>query len=399
MLKDTVEAAATGETIFIRGTVQATKDGSGVTANSGEIVIDKDLTIQGKTGATSDILDANSSGANHPTTPHRIFTVSSGKTLTLQNLTLKNAKDQKGGGILVYKSGTAVLSDCSIENCEGDGGGAIGCNANSTVKLTNTSIKNCKAYNSGFGGAIYANGATVQITNCSLTGNEAGNGGAVYAKYDGAPSNAPSVITIKGGTIGGTGTGEANKATGTAPKGNGGAIYIGGRCTLTLGNNDQNKGCTVQGNTANNNGGGVYVDSNSIFNMHGGTIKNNISSQGKGVYVAGSSGAMYDQDGSFIMGGKACVGEWENDTLKDDNDVYLAENNASGLPASIEIDKDNPITESKVACITPQPYIPNEIVVQMSDGSSVGDYTNKFTVTPNGSEEWYITPTGVLKKR
>lgn len=320
MLKDTVEAAATGETIFIRGTVQATKDGSGVTANSGEIVIDKDLTIQGKTGATSDILDANSSGANHPTTPHRIFTVSSGKTLTLQNLTLKNAKDQKGGGILVYKSGTAVLSDCSIENCEGDGGGAIGCNANSTVKLTNTSIKNCKAYNSGFGGAIYANGATVNITKC-----------------------------------------------------------------------------TFKGNTAQRNGGGVYVDSNSIFNMHGGTIKNNISSQGKGVYVAGSSGAMYDQDGSFIMGGKACVGEWENDTLKDDNDVYLAENNASGLPASIEIDKDNPITESKVACIWPYNYGDGILVLMMTEGTGVANHNDKFTVKPS-AYSWKVDSDGKLKR-
>lgn len=396
VLKDTVEAAVSDETITIKGEIKATN----ASGNSDEIEINKNLTIKGKTKADSDILDANSSGANHPTTPHRIFKVSSGKTLTLQNLTLKNAKGQKGGGILVYGDCMAVLSDCSIENCEGDGGGAIGCNAKSTVKLTNTSIKNCKAYNSGFGGAIYANGATVQITNCTLTGNEAGNGGAVYAKYDGAPSNAPSVVTISGGTIGGTGTGEANKATGTGTdNGLGGGIYIGGRCTLTLGNNDQNKGCTVQGNTANNNGGGVYVDSNSIFNMHGGTIKNNISSQGKGVYVAGSPGGMGNQNGYFIMGGEACVGEWENDTLKDGNDVYLAKNMDSGSPASIKIDKDNPITESKVACITPQPYIPDEIVVQMSDGSSVGGYTNKFTVTPNGSEEWYITPTGVLKKR
>lgn len=143
----------------------------------------------------------------------------------------------------------------------------------------------------------------------------------------------------------------------------------------------------------------MYVDSNSTFNMHSGTIKNNISSQGKGVYVAGSPGGTGNQDGYFIMGGEACVGEWENDTLKDGNDVYLAKNSDSGSPASIKIDKDNPITESKVACITPQPYIPDEIVVRMSDGSSVGGYTNKFTVTPNGSEEWYITAAGTLKKK
>ena len=317
-LQDTVEAAVSDETITIKGEIKATND----SGNSGEIVIDKDLTIQGKTGATSDILDANSSGANQPTTQHRIFTVSSGKTLTLQNLTLKNAKGQKGGGILVYEGCTAVLSDCSIENCEGDGGGAIGCNAKSTVKLTNTSIKNCKAHlssNKGKGGAIYANGATVQITNCTLTGNEA------------------------------------------------------------------------------DNGGGVYVDSNSIFNMHGGTIKNNISSQGKGVYVAGSPGGMYDQDGSFIMGGKACVGEWENDTLKDGNDVYLAENNASGSPACIKIDKDNPITESKVACIWPYNYGDGILVLMMTEGTGVANHNDKFTVKPS-AYSWKVDSDGKLKR-
>ena len=233
-----------------------------------------------------------------------------------------------------------------------------------------------------------------------LTGNTAEkNGGAVYAEKISGLTPILSTVTIEGGTIGGAGT-NANKATGTGTgEGLGGGIYIGESCTLTLENNDQNEGCTVQGNTANNKGGGVYVDSNSIFNMHGGTIKNNISSQGKGVYVAGSPGGMYDQDGSFIMGGEACVGEWENGIQKDDNDVYLAKNMDSGSPASIKIDKDNPITESKVACITPQPYIPDEIVVQMSDGSSVGDYTDKFTVAPKGLDEWYITTTGTLKKR
>ena len=81
---------------------------------------------------------------------------------------------------------------------------------------------------------------------------------------------------------------------------------------------------------------------------------------------------------------------------KDGNDVYLAENNASGLPACIKIDKGNPITESKVACITPQPYIPDEIVVRMSDGSSVGGYTNKFTVTPKDTTSWYVGSNGAL---
>lgn len=170
----------------------------------------------------------------------------------------------------------------------------------------------------------------------------------------------------------------------------GGAIGCGNGTTVELTNS------TLTGNQATK-GGGVYVDSNSIFNMHGGTIKNNISSQGKGVYVAGSPGGMYDQDGSFIMGGKACVGEWENDTLKDGNDVYLAKNNASGSPACIKIDKDNPITESKVACIWPYNYGDGILVLMMTEGTSVANHNDKFTVKPS-AYSWKVDSDGKLKR-
>ena len=164
-------------------------------------------------------------------------------------------------------------------------------------------------------------------------------------------------------------------------------VTAGGSCIMTNG--------TISGNTANY-GGGVYVDMNSTFKMHGGTIKNNTSNVGKGVYVAG--GDTGKQDGDFIMGGKACVGDWGSDgTLKDGNDVYLARNNNSGLSARIKIDKGKPITESKVACITPRDYVSGEIVVWMSDGSSVGAYTNKFTVTPKGGQTWSVDSDGKLK--
>ena len=164
-------------------------------------------------------------------------------------------------------------------------------------------------------------------------------------------------------------------------------VTAGGSCIMTNG--------TISGNTANY-GGGVYVDRNSTFKMYDGTIKNNTSDAGKGVYVAG--GDTGKQDGDFIMGGKACVGDWGSDgTLKDGNDVYLARNNNSGLSARIKIDKGKPITESKVACITPRNYTPGETVVWMSDGSSVGAYTNKFTVTPQGTQTWSVDSDGTLK--
>lgn len=223
--------------------------------------------------------------------------------------------------------------------------------------MTNGTISGNRA---NYGGGVFVRSARANINDCTIAGNKAITGGGISAHK----SSQPATVIVSGGTIGGTGT-DANKATGTGSEGN---------------------------------GGGVYVDMNSTFKMHGGTIKNNTSDAGKGVYVAASSGGTGNQDGYFIMGGKACVGDWGSDgTLKDGNDVYLARNNNSGSPARIKIDKGKPITESKVACITPRDYVSGEIVVWMSDGSSVGAYTNKFTVTPKGGQTWSVDSDGKLK--
>ena len=208
-----VQDAPKGSTITINGEIKATSD----FGNSGEIVIDKDLTIKGKNVAVSDILNANSGGANAPAAKHRIFNVASGVTLTLENLTLTGGK----------AAGTGAAGD---------------------------------------GGAIYASGTTVILTNCIIKGNEAQNGGAIYATKD---SSTASTVIIKGCTIGGTGSGEANKADGK-----GGGIYVGGKCTLTLQNGADGNGAKIIGNTATN-GGGVYIASGGTLNLRKGQLSFN----------------------------------------------------------------------------------------------------------------------------
>ncbi|UTC91542.1 leucine-rich repeat domain-containing protein [Treponema denticola] len=172
---------------------------------------------------------------------------------------------------------------------------------------------------------------------------------------------------------------------------NGGGIYVHNHGKIIL-IDTEIKGCTAEAD-----GGGVYVGVNGTFKMHGGTIKNNTSILGKGVYVQGST-VYLTQDGEFIMGGEACVGKWENGTLQDGNDVYLDEGSRS--LARIEIDKGKPITKSKAACITPESYGAGETVLMMSDTSSVKDYVNKFTVTPEttggSTQTWSIDDNGQL---
>lgn len=179
---------------------------------------------------------------------------------------------------------------------------------------------------------------------------------------------------------------------------NGGGIYVHNHGKIIL-IDTEIKGCTAEAD-----GGGVYVGVNGTFKMHGGTIKNNMSTLGKGVYVAG---APYPgmSDGEFIMGGEACVGKWEsNGTLQDGNDVYLGKNSISDYLVKIEIDKSEPIAKPKAACITPESYGVDQTVLMMSDGSAdVGAYNDRFTVTPEdlgsgNTQTWSIDDNGQLTR-
>ena len=299
-LKDAVAAANDDDVIIIDGAIKATN------SSGGKIEIKKNLTIRGKNGADSDILNANRGALN--TNAHSIFVMDSGKTLKLENLTLKGGKGiaggTLGGGAILIPSGggtTAELSDCIIEDCQAEKGGAIGCGKGGTVKLTNTTIKKCKASGSGSdsgGGAIFAQGATVEMTGCTLTGNEAKSGGAIYAQKAGAPSNTPSTVTISGGTIGGTEEADANKATGNGTGSDGGGgIYVGETCTLTMQNNAQ-----IIGNTARFNGAGIYTKGTLIMESctitDNKTIGANNNTGGGGVYV--ESGSVEIKDATKI---------------------------------------------------------------------------------------------------
>ena len=95
LLKKVVEIADNNAVITINGEIKATITND----NNGEIVINKNLTIKGKTGASSDKLNA--------ITLSRIFKVNTGKTLTLENITLKNGEADNGGG--VYNEGTLIM--------------------------------------------------------------------------------------------------------------------------------------------------------------------------------------------------------------------------------------------------------------------------------------------------
>nr|WP_232502147.1 right-handed parallel beta-helix repeat-containing protein [Treponema vincentii] len=489
-LKEAVRTIADGGAIVIDGEIKATSD----TDNNGEIVINKNISIKKAHSAASAVIDANSNA-------HRIFKVESGKTLTLDNLTLKggnavgatdaagsggaifvqgatvritnctltgNKADKNGGAVwaekkdsstakviinssiiggtggdgnkvtdqdgfgggIVINDGTLNLTDtriignkagrgggvrtnkstatmtrCTIESNEttgindDDGGGGVYTHEGE-LTMTNCILTGNKANGAAYGGGMAIEGTTVTMTGCALKGNTASNGGGIYTRYLDDTVTPKTAVTIDGGTIGGTQSDEANKATGSSD-GFGGGIFVDKNYIVTLKGSVQ-----VIGNTAKD-GGGVYAGENSTFKMYDSSIANNTGTTGKGVYVKGGDGTPSKIDAVFIMGGAACVGKWVAGTLQDGNDVYLGENGGSGNLVSIKIDKDKPITQPKAARITPKNHAPDEIVLRMwnsldnSSPTTGGVYNDKFTVTPQTfpAQQWEVTGDGQLQRK
>ena len=304
LLQNAVKVADPNSTITIDGKIEASS------GNSGEIEIDETLTIEGKTGPDKDILDANGLS--------RIFKVASGKMLTLKNLTLTGGK----------ATGTG----------DAGSGGAIFARDASEIKIENCIITGNEAYKNG--GGLNVEGTPTTITNCTFTGNTAKNGGGIYIMET---STRRPVVTISGGTIGGTGTNEANKATGTGSDGNGGGIYVGDWCDLRL-----NSTLLIIGNQAAK-GGGVYAKNVLQVSMQGGT------------------------------------------QIAVDNDVYLHSNSWIKVFSTLSNDPAARIT------VPDDKYLTSTKVLD-GNAALLNSEHGKFQVTPKGNEHWTVDSNGYLTK-
>ena len=329
-LREAIASAGDGGTI----TFQLTPGSETIVLNdaSGELLIDKGLTIDGSVNATRVTVQVNEVG----TTTHRVFRVIGGaNTVNLNNLIAKGGDITDGAGAAGY-GGVISLTDAilSLDNVIIDGGKAVdggGINVDGgTLNTNNLTIENNEASSSGGGIGTSSPGsqsATLDLTQTFITGNTAqdGSGGGVYLIL--------GSLTIDQAVF------QSNSANTTAAFGRGGAIYCGiGTMTtissttfvqnqagddggaiynldadLTISNSDF--GGPSQGNTAVNFGGAISFAGSSTqrtLNISNTTFRENSSEQGGGVHqdmestlniststfksnsaTAGSGGGMY----------------------------------------------------------------------------------------------------------
>ncbi|MEG4121809.1 DUF4347 domain-containing protein, partial [Microcoleus sp. N9_B4] len=339
-LRDAIASAAAGDTIQFASTLA----GQTITLSNGQLVINKNLTIDAVGAANLTISGNNTSrvirteGATNVTLKNLI--VANGKvsgtdpnneatsagggiqtggssTLTLENSQVNNNVAGFGGGIYTgFRSTTTVINskfsdnDGSLADNTERGGGAIATKSGGVLTIRDSEFTNNKG---SYGGAVNNLLGSMTIENSKFTGNrtEKGVGGAVYV--DGANASGPNAtpgpvagtIAIRnsvfdgniGAREGGAGflfgylqdkivlensTFVNNKAVKdlAGVGGSGGAIRH-GNVDLTVTNS------TFANNQAEDNGGGLWSGGNGNISIVNSTFSgNSAAKQGGGMLVA-----------------------------------------------------------------------------------------------------------------
>jgi hypothetical protein len=246
---------------------------STITLTSGEILLNKNITIEGP--GASQLTVKRDSGAGR----FRIFHLAPSQTVTISGLTISggDALDgdgiEQGGAFFTNVGTTLTINDCVISGNRANGfGGAIMFggtgNPRGALNISNTTFSGNTASD---GGAIFVGYEDATISNSAFTGNTAtGGGGAINA-------STSSGVTLNNSTLSG------NSA------GGGGGIYL-NNGSVTV------KGSTVAGNSATGNGGGFDQDGCCAFSSLTSTIvaKNTAGALGPDFYC-------YINDGDYNL--------------------------------------------------------------------------------------------------
>ncbi len=292
----------------IQAAIDAAEDGGTVLVAPGEYVITepidfnrgndlvKNFAVRSETGPEETTIRI----ADEPVDPSRanvvIFENGESSASVLEGFTLTGGKGSSGGGVYCVGS-SPTLTNCTISgNVATDGGGGVYCEWGGSPTLTECTISGNSAAG-GLGGGVYCFHSSPTLTNCTISGNSV-FGGKSGSYGGGLCCGRESFATLTNCTISG------NSAFGGEFGSCGGGVF----CT------DGNlTDCRIVRNTAsggelgNGTGGGVYCRgwSSTLTNC---TISDNVADFGGGVScsshpaltnckisgnVAGSGGGLY----------------------------------------------------------------------------------------------------------
>jgi len=197
---------------------------------------------------------------------------------------ITNNNNFAGGGVYITGSGTLNMSGGAISNNTANlSGGGVMVNQAGTLNMSGGHIHG-NTVNTGGGGVAAWNGGEVNLSGTAqIRNNSATNGGGVHLQSNGT-------LNMSGGHI------VLNNVTGTGMgAGNGGGVFVSNVSDFEM------TGGVIQENTSSQCGGGVHVIGDSRFDMTAGFITNNTAT------IGGGGGVDVSDDAVFTMGGGASV--------------------------------------------------------------------------------------------
>jgi hypothetical protein len=273
-LRDTIVAASNGDTIQFA----AALNGQTITLTSGELVIDKNITVSGPGPDLLAVSRASNLGR------FRIFHIMPSRTVIIEGLTISSgyASGALGGGIFNDQS-TLTISNCTLSgnfSDAGAGGGGI-YNRVGTLTIVNSIVRfNRAGFTTGnplgYGGGILS-GGTLTIIHSTISGNRAGSEALEFSGYGGGIENG-GTLEITNSTVSG------NTAQGNASGVGGGILISGNSGPVTITNS------TISGNFAYDNGGGI--SNGAPLTITHSTVSGNTAGTGGGIVNGGTNAAL-----------------------------------------------------------------------------------------------------------
>ncbi len=283
-----------------------------IALTTGELVLTDTTTILGR-GANQLTVSGNNTS--------RVFTVDSGVTVTLNDLTIANGYADNGGGI--FSNGNLTLNNSILANNRstfyngtsyGGGGGIY--NTIGSLTLNGSTFSNNSAQANG--GGFHSDAGAITITNSTFTGNS-GDAGGGFIAMTGVVTVTNSTFTSNPGNYGGGFALGADSSMVAATvndsaftnnsAGYGGAIT---GSNLTVNNS------TFTGNTARQHAGGIFSRGTLVVNSS--TLSNNTA----GIQGGGSGGGIYSDFGTVTVNNSTLSG---NATATDGGGIWLTNTN------------------------------------------------------------------------
>jgi CSLREA domain-containing protein len=212
------------------GTYLLTIPGTGENNNAdGDLDIQTSMEINGA-GAATTIIDAEAAGERH----FEIFGTQGGAAVTISGMTLQNAVGSSDGGSINVEgeSDSLILNSSVVNNNTAEDAGGI--ENDGTLTINDSTISNNETEDEDDGGGIRS-GGTLTISRSLIHGNQAHSGGGGISNFG---AMELTNVTITGNDAG--------------VKQQGGGIRTGGPSTL---NN-----VTIANNSADGGGGGIFQE-------------------------------------------------------------------------------------------------------------------------------------------